>query len=172
MDLFLARIEWGHNDTCSRIVCKQFLLKMWDLHPDSLGCVILFSNSEYVRSLVLAGPQTLYIATNQGHIHHVTLNDKDNLKWTEITKGEVAGPIVCLNLLVDEKEADLTRTASDGNHLQKDDLVAFGNGLGAASALGVQTTGSLPIVIWQCTWLADQERQLLGIFWCKSLGRR
>ena len=125
-----------------------------------------------MRSLALAGPQTLYIATNQGHVHHVTLNDKNNLKWTEITKEEVAGPIVCLNLLVDEEGTDLTGTASDGNYMQKDDLVAFGNGLGTASALGVQTTGPLPMVIWQCTWLADQERQLLGIFWCKSLGRR
>jgi hypothetical protein len=64
----------------------------------------------------------------------------------------------------------VTGYVSDDN--KKDEMVAFGNGSGVATALGIRIIGQKPTVIWQCKWLADQERQLLGVFWCKSLGWR
>lgn len=110
-----------------------------------------------MRCLDLSGPATLYIATNQGHVYHVALQDTKKQEWTEITHEEISGPIVCMNLLVDAA---------------KDELVAFGNGSGIATAVGIRVIGQKPTGIWQCRWLADQERQLLGVFWVKSLGRR
>jgi len=121
--------------------------------------------------LDLAGPETLYIATNQGHVYHVALLDNKKQEWTEITHEEISGPVVCMNLLVDG--VIVTGDAGDvSDDDKKDELVAFGNGSGIATALGIQITGKKPTVMWQCKWLADQERQLLGVFWCKSLGRR
>lgn len=121
-----------------------------------------------MRCLDLAGPGTLYIATNQGHVYHVALLINKKQEWTEITHEEISGPIVCMNLLVDG--AIVPGDVSDDD--KKDELVVFGNGSGIATALGIRITGQKPTVIWQCKWLADQERQLLGVFWCKSLGRR
>lgn len=126
------------------------------------------SNSEYVRCLHLAGPATLYIATNQGHAYHVALLDSAKQDWTEITHGEISGPIVCMDLLVDGAAV----VGRAPNEDKKDAMVAFGNGSGIATAIGVRILGNKPTVIWQCKWLADRERQLLGVFWCKSLGRR
>jgi hypothetical protein len=119
-----------------------------------------------VRCLDLAGPRTLYIATNQGHVYHVALLDGTKQEWTDISYGKISGPIVCMNVLVDG--AMVTGYVSDDN--KKDEMVAFGNGSGVATALGIRIIGQKPTVIWQCKWLADQERQLRGVFWCKDGG--
>lgn len=133
-----------------------------------LCCIWFNSNSEYVRCLDLTGHGTLYIATNQGHVYHVALLDNKKQEWTEITHENISGPIVCMNLLVGG--AFVTGYVSDDD--PKDEMVVFGNGSGIATALGIRISGQKPTVVWQCKWLADQERQLLGVFWCKSLGRR
>ncbi len=145
-----------------------------EIEKSKVECCLLVcnvSNSEYVRCLHLTGPQTLYVATNQGHIHHVELPETGSEIWTTLTDKDCVGPIVCMDLLL-VRVSPLTEDPNDGN-FQADEVIAFGNGLGTVTVLGlVRRRGTQPQIEWHSTWLADHERQLLGVFFCKSFGRR
>ncbi|XP_021279955.1 uncharacterized protein LOC110413462 isoform X3 [Herrania umbratica] len=53
-----------------------------------------------------------------------------------------------------------------------DDWIALGDGKGNMTVVGVTGGPSSPEVGFTFTWSAGAERQLLGTYWCKSLGCR
>ncbi|PIA37960.1 hypothetical protein AQUCO_02900069v1 [Aquilegia coerulea] len=120
----------------------------------------LTSKSEYVRCLHFSQEDTLYVATNNGYLHHVKLSGVADVKWAELVHISEDAPIVCMDLL--------SRKASNPSK-SLEDWVAVGDGKGNVTI--VRVVGSCtPTVEFALTWLAETERQLLGTYWCKSLG--
>lgn len=122
------------------------------------------SKSEYVRCLRFSQEDALYVATNHGYLYHVKLlaSDPMNVKWTELVRvNEV--PIVCMDLL-SMNSSDICKDV--------DDWIAIGDGKGNVTLVGVANGASSHKVVTWFTWLAEKERQLLGIYWCNSLGYR
>ncbi|KAK8509757.1 hypothetical protein V6N13_093606 [Hibiscus sabdariffa] len=124
---------------------------------------LMDSKSEYVRSLYFKCEDTIYVATNHGYLYHALLSETEDVKWTELVRvsGEVA--IVCMDLL----SASLSE-----NYCGVDDWIAVGDGKGDMTVVGVTGYRSSPQVGFTFTWSAEAERQLLGTYWCKSLGCR
>ncbi|KAK8718200.1 hypothetical protein V6N13_045443 [Hibiscus sabdariffa] len=124
---------------------------------------LMDSKSEYVRSLYFKCEDTIYVATNHGYLYHALLSETEDVKWTELVhvSGEV--PIVCMDLL----SASLSE-----NYCGIDDCIAVGDGKGNMTVVGVTGYHSSPQVGFTFTWSAEAERQLLGTYWCKSLGCR
>lgn len=122
-----------------------------------------FSRSEYVRSLYFKCEDTIYVATNHGYLYHGLLSKAGDVKWTELVRviGEV--PVVCMDLL----SSNLSE-----NYCSIEDWIALGDGKGNVTVVGVTGDASSPEVGFTCTWSAGGERQLLGTYWCKSLGYR
>jgi len=54
--------------------------------------------------------------------------------------------------------------------VEAEDIVAIGDGSGNAKILWVVNPIYCPKISSSITWLAESERQLLGIFWPKALG--
>ncbi|XP_020520511.1 uncharacterized protein LOC18430075 isoform X2 [Amborella trichopoda] len=122
---------------------------------------LMDSNSEYVRCLHFAREDILYVATNQGSLYHVQLSIPGEEKWTEVVKVNVVASIVCLDLLP---------LNSSNPSKPIEDWVALGDGKGNVTVVQI-TSGSFPVeVALFFSWQAEQERQLLGVYWCKSLG--
>lgn len=86
-----------------------------------------------------------------------------DVKWTELLRVNEEVPIVCMSLL--------SRDTSDLSSLIED-WVAVGDGKGNVTIVGVDGDVYTPKVGVSSTWSAELERQLLGTFWCKSLGYR
>ncbi|XWS76708.1 hypothetical protein CRYUN_Cryun01aG0201000 [Craigia yunnanensis] len=124
---------------------------------------LMDSKSEYVRSLYFKCEDTIYVATNHGYLYHVLLSETGDVNWTELVRviGEV--PVVCMDLLSE----NLSK-----NYCGIDDWVALGDGKGNMTVVGVTGSPSSPEVGFTFTWSAGAERQLLGTYWCKSLGCR
>ncbi|WRX08182.1 WD40 repeat - like 5 [Theobroma cacao] len=124
---------------------------------------LMDSKSEYVRSLYFKCENILYVATNHGYLYHALLSETGDVKWTELVHvtGEV--PIVCMDLL--------SKNLSE-HDCSIDDWIALGDGKGNMTVVGVTGDRSSPEVGFTFTWSAGAERQLLGTYWCKSLGCR
>ncbi|KAK9704720.1 hypothetical protein RND81_07G007200 [Saponaria officinalis] len=132
--------------------------------PNSLGQTgLMDSKSEYVRCLKFARKDTIYIATNHGYVYHAKLYDNGSVEWTELVRVTEEVPVICLDLL----STDLSELSLD-----VEDLVAVGDGRGGMKVLEVRFCDGTPKVAARISWLAEIERQLLGAYWCKSLGRR
>ncbi|XP_026457214.1 uncharacterized protein LOC113357933 isoform X1 [Papaver somniferum] len=121
------------------------------------------SKSEYVRCLHFPREDTLYVATNHGYLHHVQLTDPGNVRWTNLLRVSVEGPIVCMDILP-EKANDLS--------MKIQDWIAVGDGKGNVTIISVHAGVGTPKVALLFTWSAGLERQLLGTYWCQSLGHR
>ncbi|KAB2052554.1 hypothetical protein ES319_A12G129200v1 [Gossypium barbadense] len=124
---------------------------------------LMDSKSEYVRSLYFKCEDTIYVATNHGYLYHALLSETGDVKWTELVRVNGEVPIVCLDLL----SASLSR-----NHCGIEDWVAVGDGKGNMTVVGITGNPSSPKVAFTFAWPAGAERQLLGTYWCKSLGCR
>ncbi|KAA3462396.1 putative WD repeat-containing protein isoform X1 [Gossypium australe] len=124
---------------------------------------LMDSKSEYVRSLYFKCEDTIYVATNHGYLYHALLSETGDVKWTELVRVNGEVPIVCMDLL----SASLSR-----NHCGIDDWVAVGDGKGNMTVVGITGNPSSPKVAFTFAWPAGAERQLLGTYWCKSLGCR
>ncbi|KAH1073865.1 hypothetical protein J1N35_026193 [Gossypium stocksii] len=124
---------------------------------------LMDSKSEYVRSLYFKCEDTIYVATNHGYLYHALLSETGDVKWTELVRVNGEVPIVCMDLL----SASLSR-----NNCSIDDWVAVGDGKGNMTVVGITGNPSSPKVAFTFAWPAGAERQLLGTYWCKSLGCR
>ncbi|XP_034690714.1 uncharacterized protein LOC117918294 isoform X1 [Vitis riparia] len=124
---------------------------------------LMDSKSEYVRSLRFTCENSLYISTNRGYLYHAKLFDTGDVKWTELIHVSEEVPIVCMDLL-----------SRNGPKLSSgvEDWIAVGDGKGNMTVTGIVSDLCPPKVGLTYTWSAGIERQLLGTFWCKSLGYR
>lgn len=121
------------------------------------------SKSEYVRCLHLARESYLYVATNLGYLNCINLTVPGEERWTTILKVNDKEPIVCLDVLVME--------SPDSPALQED-WVAIGDGKGRVSVVQLVSSNLKHEISCSFIWSAERERQLLGIYWCKSIGHR
>ncbi|XP_078169265.1 transducin family protein / WD-40 repeat family protein [Carex rostrata] len=113
---------------------------------------LMDSKSEYVRCLQFTEQNTLYVSTNNGFLYHVDISDPKNAKWTQLIQVNEEIAIICM---------DVTERG----------FVALGDGKGNVTVVKVSDEGeSGAKVDLSFTWSAEKERQLLGVFWCKSLG--
>ncbi|XP_038683982.1 uncharacterized protein LOC119984211 isoform X3 [Tripterygium wilfordii] len=124
---------------------------------------LMDSKSEYVRCLRFTCEDTLYVSTNLGYLYHVKLSGTENIKWTELVRISEEVPIICMDLLSGNLSEDSCYLI---------DWVALGDGKGNMTMVKIVTDACTPQVNCCFTWPAGRERQLLGTFWCKSLGNR
>ncbi|PSS06262.1 WD repeat-containing protein [Actinidia chinensis var. chinensis] len=124
---------------------------------------LMDSKSEYVRCLHFAREDTLYVATNNGYVYHAKLSNNGDVKWTELVQASEAVPIVCMDLL-SRSSSNLSSTTED--------WIAVGDGKGHMTIVSIVGDGCTPEVGLTFTWSAGLQRQLLGTYWCKSLGTR
>ncbi|XP_014496090.1 uncharacterized protein LOC106757805 isoform X1 [Vigna radiata var. radiata] len=121
------------------------------------------SKSEYVRCLRFSCQDSLYVATNQGYLYHAKLCDTGGAQWNQLVQVSNGAPIICMDLLSkDSVEHDCGA----------EDWIAIGDGKGNMTIIEVTKDDCTPIVRLCFTWPAETERQLLGTYWCKSLGCR
>ncbi|XP_022934499.1 uncharacterized protein LOC111441655 isoform X2 [Cucurbita moschata] len=121
------------------------------------------SKSEYVRCLQFSSELTLYVATNRGYLYRATLSDTMDVIWTKLVQVSEEVPIVCMDLL-----APSPSEVSCG----AEDWIALGDGQGRMTVVKVLRNSNAPKPVISFNWSAEMERQLLGTFWCKSLGFR
>ncbi|KAF8401230.1 hypothetical protein HHK36_012160 [Tetracentron sinense] len=126
----------------------------------SLQLGLMDSKSEYVRYLCFTREDTLYVATNHGYLHHVKLSGPGDVKWTELVRVSEEVPIVCMDLL-STSPSEFSRDVED--------WIAVGDGKGNMTVVRIDGVCT-PTVALAFTWSAGVERQLLGTYWCKSLG--
>ncbi|XP_020255003.1 uncharacterized protein LOC109831932 isoform X2 [Asparagus officinalis] len=118
---------------------------------------LMDSKSEYIRCLRFARENILYVATNNGYLYHVKLLDGDAL-WTEIAQVSKEAPIICMDIISLNLSACV------------EDIVAVGDGKGNVTVIRAVDGDPIPKYAVCSTWSAEKDRQLLGIYWCKSLG--
>ncbi|XP_057790304.1 uncharacterized protein LOC131007161 isoform X2 [Salvia miltiorrhiza] len=118
---------------------------------------LMDSKSEYVRCLNFSREDSLYVATNNGYLYHVNLCNTEAAEWTELARISEEAPIICMNLL--SKCSD----PEDKN----EDWIAVGDGKGRMTIVYVVGTGWKREVEFTLTWPAEEERHLLGTYWCK-----
>ncbi|KAJ7977730.1 WD repeat-containing protein [Quillaja saponaria] len=123
---------------------------------------LMNSKSEYVRCLHFTCEDSLYVATNHGYLYQAKLSDTGDARWTELMRVSDEAPIVCMDLLC--------KSSFEFDN-QVVDWVAVGDGKGNMTIVGV-ISDDTPKVSVSFTWQAEMERQLLGTYWCKSLGYR
>ncbi|KAF3567130.1 hypothetical protein DY000_02010826 [Brassica cretica] len=121
------------------------------------------SKSEYVRCLQFTQEDTMYVATNHGCLYHARLLPSGNVQWTELVRIPEEGPIITMDVLPGGKIHESCAL---------DDWVALGDGKGNMTIVRVIGDMYNPLAGSNQTWKASPERQLLGTFWCKSLGYR
>jgi hypothetical protein len=116
------------------------------------------SKSEYVRCLHFVQENVLYVATNNGYLHHAELSDTNNVRWTKVIQVTEKAPIICMDVMTVHSDS-----------FDKEDIVALGDGRGNVTIIRL-TSGNLePKVEISFTWSAEKDRQLLGLYWCKPL---
>ncbi|KAM0835612.1 hypothetical protein ACQ4PT_062823 [Festuca glaucescens] len=118
----------------------------------------LDSKSEYVRCLHFAQENVLYVATNNGYLHLADLSDTNDVRWTEVIQVTEKAPIICVDVMTVHSDS-----------LDKEDIVALGDGHGNVTIVHLSSGNLEPKVDLSFTWSAEKDRQLLGIYWCKSL---
>ncbi|XP_029126958.1 uncharacterized protein LOC109797697 isoform X2 [Cajanus cajan] len=123
------------------------------------------SKSEYVRCMRFSCQDSLYVATNNGYLYHAKLCDTGGAQWNQLVQVSNGAPIICMDLLA-KGSFDL-----DGGN---EDWIAIGDGKGNMTIVAVAVTNNdcTPTVRLCFSWPAEMERQLLGTYWCKSLGYR
>ncbi|XP_038903665.1 uncharacterized protein LOC120090197 isoform X2 [Benincasa hispida] len=121
------------------------------------------SKSEYVRCLRFSSERTIYVATNRGYLYHATLSDSMGVTWTKLVHVSEEVQIICMDLLA-PSPFEVSRGAED--------WIALGDGQGRTTVLKVLHDSNAHKPDISFTWSAEMERQLLGTFWCKSLGFR
>ncbi|KAL5060748.1 hypothetical protein RYX36_032352 [Vicia faba] len=121
------------------------------------------SKSEYVRCLRFSSQDSLYVATNHGYLYHAKLCETGGAHWNQLVQVSNGAPVICMDLL-----------SKDSFELGcgDKDWIAIGDGKGNMTVIGVTNNDSTPTVRLSYTWQAEMERQLLGTYWCKSLGCR
>jgi hypothetical protein len=116
------------------------------------------SKSEYVRCLHFVQENVLYVATNNGYLHHAELSDINDVRWTKVIQVTEKASIICMDVMTVQSDS-----------FDKEDTVALGDGRGNVTIVRL-TSGNLePKVEISFTWSAEKDRQLLGLYWCKSL---
>ncbi|KAK7259152.1 hypothetical protein RIF29_24751 [Crotalaria pallida] len=121
------------------------------------------SKSEYVRCLRFSCQDTLYVATNHGYVYHAKLCSSGGARWNKLVQVSSRAPIISMDLLsVNSFELDCGA----------EDWIAIGDGKGNMTVIGVTNSDCNPTVRLSFTWPAEMERQLLGTYWCKSMGCR
>jgi len=100
------------------------------------------------------------VATNNGYLYHVELHQTGDAIWTEVAQINKEAPIICMDLISIESS------------VAAEDTVAVGDGKGNVTVIRVVNGDPIPNPTATCTWSAEKERQLLGVYWCKSLGCR
>lgn len=128
-----------------------------------LAFLMCCSKSEYVRCLCFTCEDTLYVATNRGYIYHTKFPNIRNVKWTELVCVSKEVPIVCMDVL-SIKPSEVCGGVED--------WIAVGDGKGYITIVRVLRDTFTAKVGLTFTWSAGIERQLLGTYWCKSLGYR
>nr|KYP71742.1 WD repeat-containing protein 6 [Cajanus cajan] len=137
-----------------------------DFHVDWPFCLrFCCSKSEYVRCMRFSCQDSLYVATNNGYLYHAKLCDTGGAQWNQLVQVSNGAPIICMDLLA-KGSFDL-----DGGN---EDWIAIGDGKGNMTIVAVAVTNNdcTPTVRLCFSWPAEMERQLLGTYWCKSLGYR
>lgn len=86
-----------------------------------------------------------------------------DVMWTKLVHVSEEVPIVCMDLLPSSPSK-----VSCG----AEDWIALGDGQGRMTVLKVLGNSNPPKIHISINWSAEMERQLLGTFWCKSLGFR
>ncbi|CAN8248111.1 unnamed protein product [Cochlearia groenlandica] len=124
---------------------------------------LMDSKSEYVRCLQFAQEDTIYVATNHGCLYHARLLPSGNVRWTELARIPEGGPIIAMDVMPSVKVRESCAL---------DDWVALGDGKGNMTIVRVIGDMNNPLTGSNQSWKASPERQLLGTFWCKSLGNR
>ncbi|KAG0472116.1 hypothetical protein HPP92_016662 [Vanilla planifolia] len=120
---------------------------------------LMDSKSEYVRCLYLGQEYILYVATNNGLLYHVDLCNFESVRWFQIAQVGRDSPIICMDvILIHSCELPFSEY-----------LVALGDGLGNATVMKLVSSKSTSRVVLSVTWTAEKERQLLGIYWSRSL---
>jgi hypothetical protein len=122
-------------------------------------CLVHHSKSEYVRYLHFVKENDLYVATNNGYLHHAELSNSNNVRWTKVTQVAEVAPIICMDVMVMHSDISLNR----------DDIIALGDGRGNVTVVHLTACDLGPKVNSSFTWPAEKDRQLLGVYWCKSL---
>ncbi|KAG6412590.1 hypothetical protein SASPL_125273 [Salvia splendens] len=118
---------------------------------------LMDSKSEYVRCLNFSREDSLYVATNNGYLYHVNLCNTEAAKWTELARISEEAPTICMDLL--SKCSDTPDRCED--------WIAVGDGKGGMTIARVVGTGWKVEVEFTFTWTAEEERHLLGTYWCK-----
>ncbi|XP_040378157.1 uncharacterized protein LOC102711140 isoform X1 [Oryza brachyantha] len=119
----------------------------------------LDSKSEYVRCLHFVEENDLYIATNNGYLHHAEFSNSKDVIWTEVIQIADMAPIICMDAMVMHSDTSPNR----------EDIIALGDGRGNVTVVYLTVSDLGPKIDLSFTWLAEKDRQLLGVYWCKSL---
>ncbi|XAR61466.1 hypothetical protein NMG60_11035174 [Bertholletia excelsa] len=122
---------------------------------------LMDSKSEYVRCLHFSHEDTLYVATNNGYLYQAKISNMGDVIWTELVQVSDAVPIICMDLL---------SRSSSHYPSTSEDWVAVGDGKGQMTIVSIVNDFHTPKVGNMFTWSAGIERQLLGTYWCKSMG--
>lgn len=137
-----------YNASCT------FLIYLISLHLGHFICT--HSKSEYVRCMHFASENALYVATNNGVLYLADISDTGDVAWTQLFRASEDVPIVCISVF-------------QGGNSCVDNWIALGDGKGRLTVVRVVGLPT-PEVNHVLTWSAEAERQLLGTFWCESLG--
>lgn len=126
-------------------------------------CLLRYcSKTEYVRAIHFTREDTLFVATNNGHLYCCKFSSSLDVRWTQLVQVSEEAPIICMDIIA----------INSSLSLHMDDIIALGDGKGKVTILLLINGGSTPKMNMCFTWSAEKERQLLGVFWCKSLGCR
>ncbi|KAG6606915.1 WD repeat-containing protein 6, partial [Cucurbita argyrosperma subsp. sororia] len=161
LNIYLSGTSNDPAEITSSSMKREFFTSCIPKSLDHNG--LMDSKSEYVRCLRFSFEFTLYVATNRGCLYHATLSDAMDVKWTKVIHINEEVPIVCM---------DLFPSSPSVVSCEADDWVALGDGQGRMTVLRVLGSSNAPKLHLSFNWSAEAERQLLGTFWCKSLGFR
>jgi hypothetical protein len=136
----------------------------WYLYLSSCDSKIVYSlvhhsKSKYVHCLHFAEENVLYVATNNGYLHHAELSDIEDVRWTEIIQVTEKAPIICMDVM----------TTYSNLSLNREDIIALGDGRGNVTIVRLTSGSSEPKLDLSFTWSAEKDRQLLAVYWCKTL---
>ncbi|KAK4749758.1 hypothetical protein SAY87_027207 [Trapa incisa] len=133
------------------------------VHNSSESLGLMDSKSEYVRGLRFSSEDSIYVSTNHGYLYHAKLSKCCNVSWTKLARVNPEVPIVCM---------DLISKSPSKIPDEIEDWIAVGDGKGCATVIKVVTHAGSPKVEFSFSWTAEMDRQLLGIYFCRSLGHR
>jgi len=86
-------------------------------------------------------------------------SDTKDVRWTEVIQVTEKAPIICMDVM----------TVCSDFSLDKEDIIALGDGRGNVTIVRLSSPSLEPKIDLFFTWPAEKDRQLLGLYWCKSL---